>query len=231
MNRTASIDEVIKMLLKGIGLLILTWYLIEGRQWSYLGNVPDGEALGKRLAERGQSPKRCFKTFEIFPSYPPLSDAQFVCLNAYAKVSKDAYICDIIPPSKLLLSCIGAAEPDQACGINQDFELGWGSIAENNKSHTSFANCFQKEPASSLGKECCEVAKTGFIRNYDTCSTLSIDMADACYRELAFKLGSDKPCKKIHDERKRKACDMYIKYKTFLNPIQVFEEKDFQPKQ
>ena len=115
-----NFGRVIRTVLVIIIITLIAWYAVEGRLWSYLPNVPEGDTLAKRLIDEKRSAKDCLKTYQIFPSYPPLSIARSACIETYAKLTKDTAVCELLMPSEYGLACISnlwpEVLPDDGCG-------------------------------------------------------------------------------------------------------------------
>src|SRR5687767_5538651 len=89
-------------LLAGLGL----WYIAAGWRWTYLGSTVDADNLAEKLVSQNRTAHDCKKSFQLFPTYPPLSELQALCIRRYAHLLSDAGACDLLMPSDYGKDCI-----------------------------------------------------------------------------------------------------------------------------
>jgi hypothetical protein len=131
------------------------------------------------------------------------------CIHDYARLTKDPSACELLMPSSYGLSCVGGAENHQL-PCNTDVKENSVFWTENDVEHLlSVDQCALADATrSTLGDQCCKVAKTAFLQEENSCSDLADNpkIHDRCLYSLALKLNNPESCQDIQNENARAAC-------------------------
>ena len=212
-----NFGRVIRTVLVIIIITLIAWYAVEGRLWSYLPNVPEGDTLAKRLIDEKRSAKDCLKTYQIFPSSPPLSMARDACIETYAKIAKDPTVCEPLMQNEHRLTCLNTvgsllflgSHCTETYGRDELYCSQYSAGGELTITNPQIQNCnaYKRQDV----QDWCYKKRTSRLNNIHECNKIINTIEyDSCENAYAFKKKDPSLCEEIQDEMRKKYCEIRI---------------------
>ncbi len=190
---------------------LCTWYVVEGRFWSYLPNLPTADAVAKKLVDEKRDASDCFKTYQIGWSYPPIEESRFACVREYAKLTKNPSACELLMPSDYGWDCLGAAEEPNSRQCWFDFGSSPTQVGSGD-TYVTFPECAHS-PKKMEGNRCCELADILYIKKQESCKPLQDHqiLYDQCQELLARRELAIDMCSSIYSPHVRSSCEVSVR--------------------